>query len=81
VVLVSGFVCLRSLSDVDCCKLIVRWKRDDAGLRVSHRASDKPILQFVSVRRKDSGEWALPGVCSVLYLLLNSPVVECEVLR
>ena len=80
-VLVSGFVWLRSLSDVDCCQLIVRWKRDDAGLQVSHRASDKPILQFVSVRRKDSGEWALPGVCSVLYLLLNSPVVECEVLH
>jgi len=37
---------------------------------ISHRASDKPILQFVSVRRRDSGEWALPGVCNVSCLLL-----------
>jgi len=43
-------------------KLMSRWKRDNAGLRVIHRASDKPVLQFVSVQRKDSGEWALPGV-------------------
>jgi len=55
------------LSDFDCCNF-VRWKRDDAGRRVSHRASDKPILQFVSIQRKDSGEWAVPGVCDVLYL-------------
>lgn len=25
--------------------------------------SKRPILQFVSIKRKDCGEWAIPGVC------------------
>ena len=70
---ISISVDLHSLWNIDYCKLIVRWKRDDAGRRVSHRASDKPILQFVSVRRKDSGEWALPGVSSLSSYLLCYP--------
>lgn len=26
-----------------------------------HKKSNKPIIQFVAIQRKDSGEWALPG--------------------
>uniref|UniRef100_A0A3P8Z8B4 ADP-ribose pyrophosphatase, mitochondrial n=1 Tax=Esox lucius TaxID=8010 RepID=A0A3P8Z8B4_ESOLU len=38
-----------------------RWKRDSAGLRVFHPVSKMPVLQFVSIKRKDCLEWALPG--------------------
>ena len=24
--------------------------------------NDRPVLQFVAIQRRDSGEWALPGV-------------------
>jgi len=24
--------------------------------------ADKPILEFVAIRRRDCGEWAIPGV-------------------
>ncbi|KAJ7990020.1 hypothetical protein DPEC_G00310530 [Dallia pectoralis] len=41
--------------------IVTRWKRDSAGLKVSHQVSKKPILQFVSITRKDCGEMALPG--------------------
>ena len=78
---VSISVDLHSLWNIDYCKLIVRWKRDDAGRRVSHRASDKPILQFVSVRRKDSGEWALPGVSSLSSYLLCYPHGDAPCMR
>ncbi|KAG2463500.1 TBX6 factor, partial [Polypterus senegalus] len=38
-----------------------RWKRDRDSKKVLHSHSGKPILQFVSIRRKDCGEWAIPG--------------------
>ncbi|XP_034527440.1 ADP-ribose pyrophosphatase, mitochondrial isoform X3 [Ailuropoda melanoleuca] len=38
-----------------------RWKRDRSGNKVSHPISGKNILQFVAIRRKDCGEWAIPG--------------------
>uniref|UniRef100_A0A674BYR2 Nudix (nucleoside diphosphate linked moiety X)-type motif 9 n=1 Tax=Salmo trutta TaxID=8032 RepID=A0A674BYR2_SALTR len=38
-----------------------RWKRDSAGHQVSHPVSKLPILQFVSIKRRDCGEWAIPG--------------------
>uniref|UniRef100_A0A0R3WSZ2 Nudix hydrolase domain-containing protein n=1 Tax=Hydatigena taeniaeformis TaxID=6205 RepID=A0A0R3WSZ2_HYDTA len=37
------------------------WKVDDTGAKVIESHSGKPILQFVAIKRKDSGEWALPG--------------------
>ena len=42
-----------------------RWKRDENGDVINHPDSGKPILQFVCIQRKDSGEWALPGVSHV----------------
>jgi ADP-ribose pyrophosphatase len=42
--------------------VVTRWKRDDKGQKVNHAESGKPILQFVSIRRLDTNEWAIPGV-------------------
>ncbi|KAI4891695.1 hypothetical protein NFI96_033338 [Prochilodus magdalenae] len=41
--------------------IVTRWKRDSAGGHVSHSISKLPVLQFVSIKRKDCGEWAIPG--------------------
>ncbi|XP_057402258.1 ADP-ribose pyrophosphatase, mitochondrial [Balaenoptera acutorostrata] len=42
--------------------IITRWKRDRSGNRITHPISGKNILQFVAIKRKDCGEWAIPGV-------------------
>lgn len=44
-----------------------RWKVDVKGAKIHHSVSQKPVLQFVSIKRKDCGEWAIPGV-SVFYV-------------
>ncbi|KAM4535190.1 ADP-ribose pyrophosphatase, mitochondrial [Fundulus diaphanus] len=41
--------------------IVTRWKVDASGAKIIHSASKKPILQFVSIKRKDCGEWAIPG--------------------
>ncbi|KAM6957258.1 ADP-ribose pyrophosphatase, mitochondrial [Aplochiton taeniatus] len=41
--------------------IVTRWKRDPKGKPVSHKVSKLPVLQFVSIKRKDCGEWAIPG--------------------
>lgn len=45
----------------------VRWKVDEDGKRIVHSVTNKPVLQFVSIQRSDSGEWALPGVSISIY--------------
>lgn len=40
--------------------IVTRWKISE-NERVFHEISRQPILQFVVIQRKDSGEWALPG--------------------
>ncbi|XP_047491843.1 ADP-ribose pyrophosphatase, mitochondrial-like [Penaeus chinensis] len=40
--------------------IVTRWKMD-AGQKVIHDASKNPILQFVCIKRRDSGQWAIPG--------------------
>ena len=45
-------------------ELYYRWKRNDAdGEVVKNTETNKPILQFVAIVRRDSGVWAIPGVC------------------
>ena len=39
------------------------WKRNERGGIVRH--NDLPVLEFVAVQRKDTGQWALPGVSLV----------------
>ncbi|XP_054996349.1 ADP-ribose pyrophosphatase, mitochondrial isoform X1 [Sorex araneus] len=41
--------------------IITRWKRDKSGNKITHPVSGKNILQFVAIKRKDCGEWAIPG--------------------
>ncbi|XP_073350270.1 ADP-ribose pyrophosphatase, mitochondrial [Pagrus major] len=41
--------------------IVTRWKVDAKGAKVNHSLTKRPILQFVSIKRKDCGEWAIPG--------------------
>ncbi|XP_037990518.1 ADP-ribose pyrophosphatase, mitochondrial isoform X1 [Motacilla alba alba] len=41
--------------------IVTRWKRDGSGNKVAHPVSGKNILQFVAIKRRDCGEWAIPG--------------------
>ena len=50
---------------------VTRWKRDEAGEVVKH-SSGKPILQFISIQRADTNQWAIPGVSDVTDLSLFS---------
>ncbi|XP_076042899.1 ADP-ribose pyrophosphatase, mitochondrial [Oratosquilla oratoria] len=40
--------------------VVTRWKIENES-RVINPVSKKPVLQFVCIQRKDSGEWAIPG--------------------
>ena len=39
-----------------------RWKRDDQQEKVKDPVTCLPILQFVAIQRRDTKEWAVPGV-------------------
>jgi len=41
--------------------IVTRWKRDGEGQVVVNEKTGMPVLQFVSIQRRDSGEWAIPG--------------------
>ena len=41
--------------------IVTRWQRDSDGEVVKDSESGKPILQFVSIQRRDTKEWAIPG--------------------
>ncbi|TRY68746.1 hypothetical protein TCAL_02495 [Tigriopus californicus] len=41
--------------------VVTRWHRDSDGQRRIHPDSQKPVLQFVAIQRRDTGEWATPG--------------------
>lgn len=41
--------------------IVTRWKVNEQGEKVLHSETKKPILEFISIQRKDSGEWAIPG--------------------
>ncbi|KAM4634652.1 ADP-ribose pyrophosphatase, mitochondrial [Polymixia lowei] len=41
--------------------IVTRWKVDAKGKKISHPVTKRPILQFVSIKRRDCGEWAIPG--------------------
>lgn len=40
--------------------VISKWKRDATGTVVKDKAG-LPVLQFVAVKRLDTGDWAIPG--------------------
>ena len=37
-----------------------RWKRDATEGKIIR--DGKPVLEFVAIKRKDTGTWAIPGV-------------------
>ncbi|KYM94301.1 PREDICTED: ADP-ribose pyrophosphatase, mitochondrial [Cyphomyrmex costatus] len=41
--------------------IVTRWKRDNMGIVEVDKQTGKPVLQFVAIQRRDSGEWAIPG--------------------
>ncbi len=41
-----------------------RWKRGADGKPLIHPDSEKKILEFVSIQRGDTKQWAIPGVWS-----------------
>ncbi|KAL0117326.1 hypothetical protein PUN28_010288 [Cardiocondyla obscurior] len=41
--------------------IVTRWKRDNVGIVIVNEHTRKPVLQFVAIQRRDSGEWAIPG--------------------
>ena len=41
------------------------WKRDEDGSK-TYDDEHSPILQFVAIRRRDTKQWALPGVSCLL---------------
>jgi len=55
--------------------LLFRWKTDLNGKHEISTKTKKKILQFVTVQRVDTGEWAIPGVinefCTKFFLFLE----------
>lgn len=49
-----------------------RWKVDAKGAKMHHSVSKRPLLQFVSIKRKDCGEWAIPGVGAFFAFLFQA---------
>ena len=41
--------------------IVTRWKRNKKGEIVRSQNTNKQILQFVAIQRKDTNEWAVPG--------------------
>ena len=41
--------------------IVTRWKRNENGSKICHNKTNKPILQFVCIRRRDTSEFAIPG--------------------
>ncbi|CAK9826394.1 ADP-ribose pyrophosphatase, mitochondrial [Anthophora retusa] len=41
--------------------IVTRWKQNSSGDTEVNKNTKKPILQFVTIQRRDSGEWAIPG--------------------
>lgn len=40
--------------------VVTRWRKNSSGK--TEMADGKPCLEFVAIKRRDTGEWALPGV-------------------
>lgn len=53
-----------------------RWKVDAKGGKMHHSVSKRPLLQFVSIKRKDCGEWAIPGVGIFFFCISFSSFID-----
>lgn len=43
-------------------QFIFRWKSTPEGIKILDTETGLPTLQFIAIRRKDCGKWAIPGV-------------------
>lgn len=41
--------------------IVTRWKRDINGKIIKHPDTNRQILEFVCIQRRNTGEWAIPG--------------------
>ena len=41
--------------------IVTRWKMDEDDRKIINLTTNKPILQFVSIKRVDTNTWAIPG--------------------
>ncbi len=46
------------------------WKREKNGKIEVNSETNKQILEFVCIKRGDTDEWAIPGVCWYLNIVL-----------
>lgn len=55
--------------------VVTRWLRDEKGSIVQRKVEDtgelKPVLEFVTIQRHDTKQWALPGVKFSIETYLN----------
>jgi len=68
-------VTVAAVSDGESCLCVSvchRWKRDDKQEKIKDQVTYLPVLQFVAIQRRDTKEWAIPGVSSVR-LCLSTP--------
>ena len=42
--------------------IVTRWKRNENGEIIKNSSTNRNILQFVGIERRDTKEWAIPGV-------------------
>lgn len=47
--------------------VVTRWQRDASNQIVVDSKTNRPILQFLAILRKDVQEWAIPGVSFVVF--------------
>ena len=48
--------------------IVTRWKHaTNSKEKIFHEVSKKPILQFVAIQRRDTKEWAIPGVNFLIF--------------
>ncbi|XP_076331827.1 ADP-ribose pyrophosphatase, mitochondrial isoform X2 [Tachypleus tridentatus] len=52
---------MKGLTSMSWADPNIGWKKNDKGDIIKNPSSGLPLLQFVSIQRKDSGEWAIPG--------------------
>lgn len=55
--------------------ILCRWKRSSDKSKILSTLTNQPILQFLAIKRKDCGKWAIPGVSSFSVHYLNAVMI------
>ena len=67
------YICVPTRSTVHVC----RWLRDESGKVVTQEG--KPVLEFVSIRRRDNLNWAIPGVSYMNRHIVQVTFIELSI--